>query len=193
MNFFSHETAIIESSANVGRGSKIWQWVHVDEYAEIGENVSIGQGCYIGHAVSIGDGSRVQNSVNIYKGVVIGADVFLGPNVCFTNINVPRAFVDQREAFLKTVIADGCTLGAGTIVRCGVSVGMYAFVGAGSLLLNDLPDYSFAVGHPAKHIGWVDESGVRLPLGVELGAELILRDRCIMYRVTDSGLQIEKI
>jgi len=161
-NAFIHPTAIVDDGAAVGDGTKIWHFTHVFAGARIGKNAVVGQGCSIAATVTVGDGVKIQNGVSVYDGVTIEDDVFCGPHMVFTNVKNPRAFVDRRKEFRPTRLEKGCSIGAGAVVVCGVVVGRYAMVGAGSVVTRDVPPFALVVGSPARATGWVDVRGERL-------------------------------
>jgi UDP-2-acetamido-3-amino-2,3-dideoxy-glucuronate N-acetyltransferase len=158
-SFFVHDTSIIDEGAKIGSGTKIWHFSHVLSGTIIGENCSFGQNCVVGPNVNMGSGIKVQNNVSIYEGVEIEDDVFLGPSMVFTNVINPRAFIQRKEEFKKTLLKKGCSIGANTTIICGVTIGKYAMIGSGAVINKDVKDFSLMVGVPAKQIGWVGISG----------------------------------
>lgn len=162
MSYFSHPSAIIENNVEIGKGTKIWHFCHILEQSIIGENCSFGQNCVIGPKVKVGNGVKVQNNVSLYEGVVCEDDVFIGPSVVFTNVINPRSFIARKNEFKQTLLKKGCSLGANSTIVCGVSIGEYALVGAGSVVTKDIKPHALVVGNPARQIGWVDKGGVRL-------------------------------
>lgn len=160
--FFAHETALVESE-DVGTGTRIWAFAHVMSGAVIGRDCKVGDHVFIESGATLGDRVTVKNSCLIWHGVHIGDDVFVGPNVVFTNVLAPRARNQTTAAdWLHTKIGDGATLGANSTVLCGLSVGRNAMVGAGSVVTSDVPDHALVVGNPGRHVGWVCECGERL-------------------------------
>tara|TARA_A100001011_G_C14293061_1_gene837111 strand:+ start:1877 stop:2347 length:471 start_codon:yes stop_codon:yes gene_type:complete len=155
MNFFKHETAIIDEPVKIGLGTKIWHYSHVSENAQIGKNVIIGQNVFIGKGVVIGDGCKIQNNVSVYEGVTLENFVFLGPSVVFTNVKIPRANVEQKNNFLKTLLKNGTTVGANSTIICGNILEENCFVGAGSLVTKNVKANSLVFGSPAKHIRYI--------------------------------------
>lgn len=158
-----HETAVIDPGAEIGDGTKIWHWVHVCSDARIGARCVLGQNVYVGPAVTIGTNVKIQNNVSVYEGVTVEDDVFLGPSVVFTNVINPRAAVVRRDEIKPTLVRAGATIGANATILCGVTLGEYSFVGAGTVVTRDVPDYALVVGNPARQIGWMCACGTRLP------------------------------
>ena len=160
MNYFTHESSIIDQGAKVGNESKIWHFCHITDSAEIGENCSVGQNCYI--AGKLGKGCRVQNNVNIYLGVELGDFVFCGPSMTFTNDLTPRAKHPKKGEFLETIVEEGVSFGANSTIVCGTKIGKWAMIGAGAVIIKDVPAYALMVGNPARQIGWMSEHGAKL-------------------------------
>lgn len=163
MPFNAHETAIIDDGAQIGDGTKIWHWVHVSGGAQIGTNCSLGQNVYVGNQVTIGNNVKIQNNVSVYDNVSLEDDVFCGPSMVFTNVYNPRSTVSRKDEYRNTLIKKGATLGANCTIVCGVTIGKHAFVGAGAVVNQEVPDYALVVGVPAKQVGWMSEYGERLP------------------------------
>ena len=158
-NYFAHETAIVDDKVNIGEGTKIWHFSHILSHTSIGKNCSFGQNCVVGPKVNMGSGVKVQNNVSVYEGVEVEDDVFLGPSMVFTNVINPRAFIQRKEEFKKTLLKKGCSIGANATVICGVTIGEYALIGSGAVINKDVNPYALMVGVPAKQIGWVGISG----------------------------------
>lgn len=167
MTFTAHSTSIIDPGVKIGAGTKIWHWVHISGGAVIGCNVSIGQNVFVGKDVKIGNRCKIQNNVSVFERVCIEDDVFLGPNVVFTNVINPRAAIDRKFEYKDTLIKTGATLGANSTILCGIQVGDYAFVGAGAVVLRDVKPFALVVGVPAIQIGWMSKFGEKLPLPIE--------------------------
>ncbi len=159
---FIHPTSIIDEGAIIGEGTKIWHFCHVMLQSSIGKNCILGQNVFVGANVTLGNNIKVQNNVSIYSGVVCEDDVFLGPSMVFTNVINPRSKVERKSEFRKTLVRQGASIGANATIICGVTIGRYAFVGAGSVVSNDVPDYALVIGNPARHTGWMSEQGSKL-------------------------------
>ncbi|HMQ06333.1 MAG TPA: acyltransferase [Saprospiraceae bacterium] len=160
--YFAHETACIDTGASIGKGSKIWHFSHIMPDAQIGIHCNIGQNVVVSPSVILGDYVKVQNNVSIYTGVICEDYVFLGPSMVFTNVLNPRSEVIRRDQYLKTHIKKGVTVGANATLLCGIKIGKYAFIGAGAVVISDVPDFALFVGNPARQIGWMSRAGHRL-------------------------------
>lgn len=154
-----HPSAVIDEGVKIGEGSKIWHFTHIGDHAKIGRNVSIGDYVYIGPEVEIGDGCKIQNHVSIFEGVVLEEKVFVGPGVVFTNVKNPRAFINRRYAFKHTGVGLGVTIGANATILCGLSIGRFAFIGAGALVTRNVDAFSLELGVPSEHVSWMNEEG----------------------------------
>lgn len=162
MSFVKHDSAIVDDGAQIGEGTRVWHFSHVCSGARIGERCSLGQGVFVGNDVAIGDNVRIQNNVSVYDAVTLEADVFCGPSMVFTNVYNPRSAVTRKDQYRRTLIRRGATLGANCTIVCGVTVGAYAFVGAGAVVQRDVPAFALMVGVPARCIGWMSRFGERL-------------------------------
>jgi UDP-2-acetamido-3-amino-2,3-dideoxy-glucuronate N-acetyltransferase len=166
-----HPTAIVDEGAQIGEGTRIWHWVHVSARAVIGKGCSLGQNVYVGNRVRIGDNVKIQNNVSVYDNVTLEDDVFCGPSMVFTNVYNPRSAVSRKDEYRDTLIKRGATLGANCTIVCGITVGAHAFIGAGSVVNRDVPDFALMVGVPARQIGWMSRYGERLALPLQGNAE----------------------
>jgi UDP-2-acetamido-3-amino-2,3-dideoxy-glucuronate N-acetyltransferase len=162
MDITKHYTAIIDQGAKIGSGCRIWHWTHICGGANIGLDCSFGQNVYVGNDVVIGNNVKVQNNVSIYDSVTLEEDVFCGPSMVFTNVLNPRSDINRKLEYRRTLVKKGATLGANCTIICGVTIGEYAFIGAGALVNTDISSYALVVGVPAKQIGWICSCGVRL-------------------------------
>jgi UDP-2-acetamido-3-amino-2,3-dideoxy-glucuronate N-acetyltransferase len=162
MDYFAHETAVIDEGCIIGAGAKIWHFSHVMPDCEIGEKCNIGQNVVISPGVVLGRNVKVQNNVSIYTGVICEDDVFLGPSMVFTNIINPRSAIIRREQYSKTNVGKGASIGANATIVCGNDIGAYALIGAGAVVTKHVAPFALLVGNPAKQIGWVSEYGHRL-------------------------------
>ena len=161
---YVHPTSVIDEGAQIGDNVCIWHFCHVSAGAVVGKNVIFGQNVFVGDNTTIGDGCKVQNNVSLYSGVHLSNNVFCGPSVVFTNVINPRAIVNRKAEFKETLVGEGVTLGANSTVICGISLGKFSFVGAGSTVTKDVANYALVVGVPARQVGWMSEYGCRLDL-----------------------------
>ena len=159
-----HSTAIVDEGAQIGDGSRVWHFVHVCGGARIGRDVSLGQNVFVGNKVVIGNQCKIQNNVSVYDNVTLEDGVFCGPSMVFTNVYNPRSLIERKSEYLDTHVKRGATLGANCTIVCGITIGEYAFIGAGALINKDVPAYALVVGVPAKQIGWMSEHGEQLDL-----------------------------
>ena len=163
-NYFVDKSSVIDEGAKIGEDTKIWHFSHICSGAVIGSSVSIGQNVFVGNAVVIGNRCKIQNNVSVYDNVTLEDDVFCGPSMVFTNVYNPRSFVERKNEFRNTYVEAGATLGANCTIICGVTIGKYAFIGAGSLVNKDVKPFALVVGVEAKQIGWMSKFGERLDL-----------------------------
>lgn len=157
--YFSHETAVIDAGAHIGKGTKIWHFCHVMPGAVIGENCQLGQNVFVDNGAVIGNRVKIQNNVSVYNRVTIEDDVFIGPSAVFTNVINPRSFIERKEEFKPTIVKKGATIGANATLLCGIEIGAYAMVGAGAVVTKDIPAYAIVTGNPARITGRINESG----------------------------------
>lgn len=166
MSYYQHSSAIVDDGAQIGEGARVWHFVHVCGGARIGKGVSLGQNVFVGNKVVIGDNCKVQNNVSVYDNVTLEEGVFCGPSMVFTNVYNPRSLIERKDQYRDTLVKKGATLGANCTIVCGVTIGEYAFVGAGAVVNKDVPAFALMVGVPARQIGWMSEFGEQLTLPV---------------------------
>ena len=186
--YFAHESAYVDNDVSIGDNTKLWHFSHVLSHTSIGSDCSFGQNCVIGPKVYIGNGVKVQNNVSIYEGVEVEDDVFLGPSMVFTNVINPRAFIQRKEEFKKTLLKKGCSVGANATIVCGVTIGEYALIGSGAVVNNDVKSYALMVGVPAKQIGWVGISGNTLKFNNDKA-----EDEFASYELVNENLKVIKV
>lgn len=160
--YFAHETAVIDEGCQIGKGTKIWHFTHIMKGCIIGENCNIGQNVVVSPGVILGRNVKVQNNVSIYTGVLCEDDVFLGPSMVFTNVINPRSAIIRKEQYKKTTVKKGTTIGANATIVCGITLGQFAFIGAGAVVTKDVKPYALVVGNPARLTGWMSEYGHKL-------------------------------
>ncbi|MDC0862729.1 acyltransferase [Flavobacteriaceae bacterium] len=166
--YFAHKTAVIDSDCAIGKGTNIWHFSHVMSNCIIGKNCNLGQNIVVSPEVVLGNNVKVQNNVSIYTGVTCEDDVFLGPSMVFTNIINPRSAIKRKDQYSKTIVKRGVSIGANATIVCGITIGEFAFIGAGAVVLKDILPYALVVGNPSRQIGWISEYGHRLNFN-ELG------------------------
>jgi UDP-2-acetamido-3-amino-2,3-dideoxy-glucuronate N-acetyltransferase len=186
-----HASAIVDPGAQIGEGTRLWHWVHVCAGARIGRNCSLGQNVYVGNDVVIGNNVKIQNNVSVYDAVTLEDDVFCGPSMVFTNVYNPRSAIVRKGELRRTRIRRGATLGANCTIVCGVTVGEYAFVGAGAVVNRDVPDFALMLGVPARQAGWMSRFGERLPLPVDGEGSAICAHTGDRYRLAGGRCRVE--
>jgi UDP-2-acetamido-3-amino-2,3-dideoxy-glucuronate N-acetyltransferase len=185
-----HPSAIVDDGAVLGDDCRVWHFVHICGKARIGHSCSFGQNVFVGNDVVVGDNVKVQNNVSIYDAVTLESDVFCGPSMVFTNVYNPRSAVSRRDEYRRTLVRRGATLGANSTIVCGVTIGAYAFVGAGAVVNRDVPDFALMVGVPARHIGWMSRFGERLDLPLEGHDEVMCPHTGERYRLEGRRVEI---
>ena len=191
MSFYQHESAIVDDGAQIGEGSRVWHFAHVCAGAKIGKGVSLGQNVFVGNKVTIGDHCNIQNNVSVYDNVHLDEGVFCGPSMVFTNVYNPRSLIERKDEYRDTLVKKGATLGANCTIVCGVTIGAYAFVGAGAVVNKDIKPYALMVGVPAKQIGWMSEFGEQLDLPLVGDGEALCSHTGTKYILTDGNLSKE--
>ena len=161
-DYFVHESSYVDEPCEIGKGTKIWHFSHIMKNSKIGENCNIGQNVVISPNVILGNNVKIQNNVSVYTGVICEDDVFLGPSCVFTNVINPRAFIERKDEYKKTIVKKGASIGANATIVCGYNIGEYAFVGAGAVVTKDVPDYALVIGTPARVVGYVCKCGNKL-------------------------------
>lgn len=183
-----HSSAIVDEGAEFGEGSRVWHFVHVCGGARIGRNVSLGQGVFVGNKVTIGDNCKIQNNVSVYDNVHLEEGVFCGPSMVFTNVYNPRSLIERKDEYRDTLVRKGASLGANCTIVCGITIGRYAFVGAGAVVNKDVPDYALMVGVPARQIGWMSEFGEQLDLPLNGNSTTTCPQTGTQYELTGTQL-----
>ena len=191
MKYSVHPSAIVDYGAQIGEGTNIWHWVHICGGARIGKNVTIGQNVFVASKVTIGDGCKIQNNVSLYDGVILEDGVFCGPSMVFTNVHNPRALIDRKVEFRKTIVNKGVTFGANSTILCGVTIGKFAFIGAGALVNRDVKPFALVVGVPAKQIGWMSEHGKQIMLPLTGSGSYSCPYSGKIYSLIDGDLKVE--
>ena len=187
-NITIHSTAIIDDGAQIGSNSRIWHWAHVCGGAKIGEGVSLGQNVFVGNKVVIGDKCKIQNNVSVYDNVTLEEGVFCGPSMVFTNVYNPRSLIERKNEYRDTLVQKGVTLGANCTIVCGITIGKYAFIGAGAVINKDVKPYALMVGVPAKQIGWMSQYGEKLDLPLKGNAETVCPYSNKLYNLSSGKL-----
>lgn len=190
MNYFKHETAIVDAGAEIGNDCKVWHWVHICGGAKIGDKSVFGQNVFVGNKVIIGRNCKIQNNVSIYDDVFLEDDVFCGPSMVFTNVINPRSEVVRKDEYLKTYVKRGSTIGANATIVCGVTLGEYCFIAAGAVITKDVKPFALMAGVPAKQIGWMSKFGERLDLPLTGDGSAVCANTGVKYILKNGQLTI---
>ncbi len=161
-DYYAHPSSIVDPGVEIGTGTKVWHFCHIMGETVIGENCNLGQNVFIASGVKIGSNVKIQNNISVYTGVVLEDDVFLGPSMVFTNVVNPRSHVNRRDQYQETLVKRGATIGANATIVCGITLGEYAFIGAGAVVTRDVPAYGLVYGNPGRLQGWICSCGERL-------------------------------
>ncbi len=188
MQYQQHPSAIVDEGAQIGQDSRIWHFSHVCSGAVIGQRCSLGQNVFVGNQVRIGNDVKIQNNVSVYDNVTLEDGVFCGPSMVFTNVYNPRSLISRKDEYRDTLVKTGATLGANCTIVCGVTIGRFAFIGAGAVVNKNVPDYALMVGVPARQIGWMSEFGEQLDLPLSGDAETVCPHSGKRYRLSVAGL-----
>lgn len=191
MNYYVHETAIVDDGAVIGKDTRVWHWVHICGNAVIGDNCSFGQNVFVGNKVYIANNVKIQNNVSVYDNVTLEDDVFCGPSMVFTNVYNPRSAISRKDDYRNTLVKKGATLGANCTIVCGITIGEHAFIGAGSVVNKDVKPFALMVGVPAKQIGWMSRFGEQLPLPITGDGETTCSHTGDVYKLDYGCLYIK--
>ena len=183
MNYTAHPSAIIDEGAQIGAGCRVWHFVHICAGAQIGEHCSLGQNVFVGNRVVIGNHCKIQNNVSVYDNVTLEDGVFCGPSMVFTNVYNPRSLIERKNEYRNTLVQTGATLGANCTIVCGITIGRFAFIGAGAVVNKDVPAYALMVGVPARQIGWISEFGEQLALPLTGNGQAVCPHTGAIYRL----------
>jgi UDP-2-acetamido-3-amino-2,3-dideoxy-glucuronate N-acetyltransferase len=187
-----HPTAIVDEGAQIGEGSRVWHWVHVCGGARIGQGVSLGQNVFVGNQVVIGDRCKIQNNVSVYDNVTLEEGVFCGPSMVFTNVYNPRSLIERKSEYRNTLVKKGATLGANCTIVCGVTIGEFAFIGAGAVVNKDIKPYALMVGVPAKQVGWMSQHGEQLNIPLTGSGETVCPATGMRYTLKNGQLTCQE-
>lgn len=190
-SYYKHESAIVDEGAVVGEGSRVWHWTHICSGAKIGCEVSLGQNVFIGNKVTIGNRCKIQNNVSVYDNVTLEDEVFCGPSMVFTNVYNPRSGIERKSEYRNTLVRKGATLGANCTIVCGVTIGAFAFIGAGAVITKDVKPYALVVGVPGRQIGWMSGFGERLDLPLVGNGEVLCPHSGQAYQLIDGALMLK--
>lgn len=191
-NVFIHETSYIDKNVSIGGDTKIWHFGHILENCKIGKNCSFGQNVVVGPNVKIGNKVKIQNNVSIYEGVTLEDGVFCGPSCVFTNVHNPRSEIVRKNEYKKTLVKKGATLGANCTIVCGVTIGSYAFIGAGAVITKNVVPFALMTGVPARQIGWMSKYGKKLDLPIIGNGEAICKHTNQKYKLKNNKVYLEK-
>lgn len=183
-----HPTAIIDHNVVIGKNCKIWHWVHISDGAIIGSNCIFGQNVFVSNKVSIGNNVKIQNNVSIYDDVILEDDVFCGPSMVFTNVINPRSAFPKKDQYQKTIIKKGATLGANSTILCGLTIGEYAFIGAGTVITKDVKNYALCTGVPGRQVGWMSQYGEKIDLPLKGDETWLCKKTNVLYKLVESNL-----
>ena len=188
-SFWAHETACIGDPGAIGEGTRVWHFSHIAKGASVGPRCSIGQNVYIAPGAVVGAGVKIQNNVSVYDGVTLEDGVFCGPSVVFTNVINPRSHISRKQEYRATLVRHGATVGANATILCGLTIGRFAFVGAGAVVTRDVPDFALVTGNPGRVQGWMCRCGIKLKLPVKVGRKRVSCQACgTQYRRGSGGL-----
>lgn len=191
-DFFAHPTAVIDEPCQIGTGTRIWHFSHIMPHCKIGRNCNLGQNVFVSSQVEIGDNVKIQNNVSLYTGVILEDDVFCGPSAVFTNVINPRSHISRKKEFKTTLVGKGASIGANSTILCGITIGSYAFIGAGAVVTKDVPPYSLTYGAPAELKGWMCQCGNKLSYKKESSEQRLVCPVCHLEYIK-KGLQVELI
>jgi len=188
----AHETVVVDNGVEIGAGTRIWHFSHLIKGSKIGKNCSIGQNVVVGPNVVVGDNCKIQNNVSVYEGVTLENNVFCGPSMVFTNVYNPRCEFPRKREYRKTLVREGATFGANCTIVCGISIGRYAFIAAGSVVTREVPDFALMVGNPARQTGWMSRYGEPLPLPLKGNGDFECPHTGDRYKLEEGKVVLEK-